>query len=365
MSSARERFLKVAHFESTDVVFPSEWQWFFDGTLDRWKKEGLPADVQVSGYHGPSEYFGFDRVEVLPISLVGLIPPFDVETLEEDATHKVIIDVDGAKKKVFKENRRESMDQWLEYPVKDRKTWQEHKKRLNPHSPARYPMWWNEKKEHYRKRDYALGISVGSFFGWIRNWMGIENLSYTMSDDPSLIEEMYEHLEYYIIETIKPALKDIEFDFAHFWEDMAYKTGSLVSPSFMKKHAVPRYRKVVELLRSKGIDIITLDCDGDIWELIPLWLGCGINGVLPNEVASGMDIVKMRKRFGKNLIISGGIDKRVLSRGKKDIEEEVMSKVPYLLSTSGYFPGIDHLVPSDVPFENYLYYLELIRKLAH
>ena len=59
MSSARERFLKVAHFESTDVVLPSEWQWFFEGTLDRWKKEGLPPDVQVSGYHGPSEYFWF------------------------------------------------------------------------------------------------------------------------------------------------------------------------------------------------------------------------------------------------------------------------------------------------------------------
>jgi len=199
----------------------------------------------------------------------------------------------------------------------------------------------------------------------MRNWIGIENLSYLISDNPSLIEEINEHIEYFIIETIKPALEDIEFDFAIFWEDMAYKSGSLVSPAFVRKYMVPHYKKVTELLHSKGIDIITLDSDGNVWELIPFWLDCGINGILPNEVAAGMDVVKMRKKFGKNLIIAGGIDKRVLSRGKKDIEKEVMDKVPYLLSSGGYFPSVDHSVPPDVPFENYLYYLELIRKLAH
>ncbi len=361
MSSAKERFLKIAHFESSnEVMFPSVWQWFWTETLDRWKKEGLPADVHLS------EYFKFDRTEMFLAGgmVFPLIPAFDVETLEEDLAHKVIIDIDGAKKRVLKEHRQASMDQWLEYPVKDRKTWQEYKKRLNPHSPARYPLWWNEDKKDYRHRDYPLGIFVGSLFGWMRNWIGIQNLSYLMSDDPLLIEEVSEYMEYFIIETIKPALKDIKFDFAHFWEDMAYKSGSLVSPAFVKKYMVPHYKKITELLHLNGVDVITLDSDGNIWELIPIWLDCGINGVLPNEVAAGMDVVKMRRKFGKNLIIIGGIDKRVLAKEKKDIEREVMSKVPYLLSIGGYFPAVDHSVPPDVPFDNYSYYLELVRKLS-
>jgi len=81
-------------------------------------------------------------------------------------------------------------------------------------------------------------------------------------------------------------------------------------------------------------------------------------------VAAGMDIVEMRRKFGKNLIIIGGIDKRALASGRKAIEEEVMKKVPYLLSQGGYFPAIDHSIPPDVPFENYLYYLELLRKIG-
>ena len=56
----------------------------------------------------------------------------------------------------------------------------------------------------------------------------------------------------------------------------------------------------------------------------------GINGVLPNEVAVSMDVVEMRKKFGKNLIISGGIDKRVLAKSNKEIEEEVKRKVGFL-----------------------------------
>jgi len=102
MVSTREKFLKIAHFEATDLMFWAEWFW--PETLDRLKKEGLPADVH------PQEYFGFDRMEMVPVNL-GLIPAFDVETLEENSTHKVIIDSNGAKKKVFKEHRGTSMDQ--------------------------------------------------------------------------------------------------------------------------------------------------------------------------------------------------------------------------------------------------------------
>jgi len=119
----------------------------------------LPDDVH------PSEYFGFDRMEIVPINSEWrglLVPTFDVQTLEENATYKVIIDEDGAKKKVRKEHRRLSMDQWLKYPVKDRKTWREYKKRLNPHSPARYPLWWKEEKEVMSKVPYLL--SSGGYF---------------------------------------------------------------------------------------------------------------------------------------------------------------------------------------------------------
>jgi len=41
-----------------------------------------------------------------------------------------------------------------------------------------------------------------------------------------------------------------------------------------------------------------------------------------------------------------------------------MRKVPRLLARGGYVPGIDHATPSDIPFENFCYLVELLRKLG-
>lgn len=367
--NAREKFLKIARFELTDeLMLPREWQWFWITTLERWRKEGLPEDVHLS------QFFGFERMEMFPIILgehTALLPAFEWQVLEETGDYRIVITEEGIKRKEFipktqgEEKTPRSMSQWLEFPIKNRADWQRFKKRLNPNSPARYPEYWEDKKHYWQQnRDYILGLQVGSFYGWVRDWVGMENLSLMLYDNPHLVHEMIEYLEYFIIETIRKAVEEIKFDFVHFWEDMAYKTGPLVSPKMFKEFILPHYKKITEFLRRYGIDIITVDSDGNIDELIPLWLEGGVNGFLPLEVAAGMDAVALRKKYGKNLILIGNIDKRALIKNKEAIRKEVISKVPYLLSQGGYFPTIDHAVPPDVPFENYMYYLQFLRKIA-
>jgi hypothetical protein len=165
-------------------------------------------------------------------------------------------------------------------------------------------------------------------------------------------------------EIIKRVVKDVKVDEAYFYEDMAYKAGPLISPDMVRRFIVPRYKKITELLRSHGIDIITVDSDGNVMQLVPLWLESGINSIWPLEQAAGNDAVALRKEYGKDLIIGGTIDKRALLKGKEAIKEEVMSKVPFLLEKGGYFPSIDHCVPPDITFENYCYYINTIREVA-
>jgi uroporphyrinogen decarboxylase len=183
-------------------------------------------------------------------------------------------------------------------------------------------------------------------------------------DNPGLIEDMMEQILYLETEIIKRTLKDIKVQQATFWEDMAYKAGSLISPAMVRKFMMPRYKKITDLLHSFGVDVIWVDSDGNLDELIPLWLEVGINFPWPFEVAAGNDAVAVRKKYGKNLIMSGAIDKRALAKGKEAIKEEVMSKVPFLLEQGGYFPTVDHFVPPDVSFENYCYYINLMREVA-
>ena len=95
-----------------------------------------------------------------------------------------------------------------------------------------------------------------------------------------------------------------------------------------------------------------------------MWLESGINFHWPFEVAAHNDAVALRKKYGKDLIIAGTIDKRALIKGKEAIREEVMSKVPFLLEQGGYFPSVDHGVPPDITFANYCYYINLMREVA-
>jgi uroporphyrinogen decarboxylase len=253
---------------------------------------------------------------------------------------------------------------YVDWPVKDRATWNEFKKRLDPNTPERWPADWDAYVQEMNGKSEPLALAVGGFYGDIREMIGSEKILYMFYDDPGLMEDMMEQMLYLEIEVIKRTLKDIKVQRADFWEDMAYKGGSLISPAMVRKLMIPRYKKITDLLHSYGVDVIHLDSDGDISELIPLWLECGINFISPFEVAAHNDAVAMRKKYGKDLIIAGAIDKRALAKGKEAIREEVMSKVPFLLEQGGYFPSVDHSVPPDITFENYCYYINLVREVA-
>jgi hypothetical protein len=73
-----------------------------------------------------------------------------------------------------------------------------------------------------------------------------------------------------------------------------------------------------------------------------------------------MDYRDIRREFGRDLRLIGGIDLDALRRGREAIRREIMEKVPPLLDSGGYIPLADGRVREDVLYENYLYYRELL-----
>ncbi len=141
---------------------------------------------------------------------------------------------------------------------------------------------------------------------------------------------------------------------------MAYKNGPHISPKLFREFMLPCYKKVTDFVRKRGIDIVMVDTDGNHDVLMPLFLEGGVNCLYPLEVASDMDAVTLRKTYGRKLLLIGNIDKRALTLGREAIRREVEKKLT-LTEDGGFIPSIDHAVPSDVPFENYLYYIHLIK----
>ncbi|MFC1913112.1 uroporphyrinogen decarboxylase family protein [Chloroflexota bacterium] len=382
--SARERFLGVCRFERPGDLFLSTpyFNSFWRRTLEEWVKQGAPEQIVDSRFR--ADYFQFEHTRILHEIVSGIamdreidiggkvpyayevppiVPVYQHEFLDEDEHTITLINEGNQKVKVYKDNP-EKMPMFLDHPVKDRSSWQEYKKRLEPASEGRWPADWDSYVEKINGKDAPTMLYVGGFFGFLREWTGLERLLYMFYDDPNLVEDMMEQVCYLSTEIVKRVVKDLRVDHAMFWEDMAFKSGPLISPDMVRKFMLPRYKKVTELLRGGGVDVIFVDSDGNLDELTPLWLEAGINGSWPLECAAGNDAVALRKKYGKDLILGGNIDKRELLKGKDAIREEVMSKVPFLLEKGGYFPSIDHMVPPDITWENYCYLINTMREAA-
>jgi len=378
----RERFRAICLGERPGDVAIMDWfNRYWTDTPKEWVKQGAPRDIlkpegfnryfQLEHIHNLQEIVSEHNRADLPEAEAGegfyvtppILPVFEKKVLREDARHRVEVTYGGSVVEVSKEFPWR-MPKYLERPVKDRASWNEYRKRLDPYTPERWPADWWGFVEKVNSEDTPTLIMVEGFFGILREWTGLENLLYMFYDDPALVEDMMDQVLYLDLGILQRVVRDIKVDFVRIWEDMAYKAGPLISPDMVRKFMVPRYRKLTDFLHSNGIDIIHLDSDGNIEELIPIWLEVGINFLWPLEVAAGMDAVALRKKYGKELILSGNIDKRVFARGKEAIKEEVMSKVPFLVETGGYFPGLDHAIPPDISLEDFRYFINLLREIG-
>jgi uroporphyrinogen decarboxylase len=118
---------------------------------------------------------------------------------------------------------------------------------------------------------------------------------------------------------------------------------------------------MTSFLKSKGVDIILLDTDGDCNELIPLFMEAGITGLYPMEASAGMDVLAARKKY-PDLQILGGVPKSRLVYGKNEIDR-FLEPIAELLKSGGYIPHGDHLIPPDVSWEDFRYYRDKLNHL--
>jgi uroporphyrinogen decarboxylase len=214
------------------------------------------------------------------------------------------------------------------------------------------------------KRNYIYGLHCGSLFGQIRNFIGVENCCYLYLDDEPLFDEIIAAVAELCYQCVKATLETgAKFDFAHFWEDICYKNGPLVTPAVFDEKVGPYYKRITSLLNKYGIDIISLDCDGMIDSLIPTWLNNGVNTMFPIEVGTwNASIAPWRKKYGKELRGVGGMNKNVFALDYASVDAEIERLKP-LIDIGGYIPCPDHRIAPDAKWDNVRYYCDRIRNV--
>lgn len=368
----RERALNLLHYKPVDRM-PAVHFGYWKELLIEWAEQGkISMDLARSQGDGNAADRELDRLigwdfnwQHMVGSHNGLKPGFEHKVLETlpDGTQRI---QNGAGLIERVRPGVVSIPAEDDYLLKDRAAFEELYKPKMQFDPSRVNLEFYKTFNETRDYDAPIGLHLGSVLGEIRSMVSVIGMSYLIYDeDEELfadIVDAYAEMQYQCVKTILET--GAKFDFAHYWEDICFNSGSLISPQIFEELCAKHYKKRNDLCRQYGIDIISLDCDGVTEQLLPVWFENGVNTMFPIEVGTwGDQFEPARKKFGPGMLGVGAMDKTVLREDKAAVDRE-LEKMRRLASLGGFIPCPDHRLMPGTKFELVQYYAEEIKKIT-
>ena len=371
--NTRQRCMNILHYKSVDRM-PAVHFGYWDELLEEWAQQGhIPKEMALTaradgspGQRELDKIIGWDCNWFTTVSPQnGLKPSFETKVLEvlPDGTQRVLTPkgvIERIKPGIV------SIPSEDDYLLKDREAFETLFKPKMLFSPDRVDLEFFKKFNEIRDNEIPVGLSLGSVMGEIRDITTVMGMSYLIYDeDEDLfadIVDTYADMQYKCAEAV--LLTGARFDFAHYWEDICFKSGPLLSPEIFNELCAKHYKKRNDLCHKYGIDIISLDCDGVTEKLIPTWIENGVNVLFPIEIGTwGDQFEGARKKYGEKILGVGAMDKTALRKDKAAVDAEI-ERIKRLVSMGGFIPCPDHRLMPGSKFELVQYYAEEIKKIT-
>lgn len=327
--TTRSRFHKVMRGEMpTDRLPVFEWATWWNKTIERWRGEGLPEELDWSAI---KKYFNHDMDYQL--WLPGMTASADQL---QCAGRSSLVETDADYDRI----------KWALYPT----------------DPTYDVDFWKARAAEQAAGEALIWITFSGFFWWPRELFGIERHLFAFYDQRDLMHRMNQDMVDCQIATLDRFCELVCVpDFMTFAEDMSYNHGPMISKDLFEEFLTPYYAQIIPALKRRGI-VPIIDSDGDIEPLIPWFEAAGLEGILPLERMAGVDVNRIRKNHPKWKMI-GAFDKTVMHLGEERIRAEFERLMPVM--RSGYFiPSVDHQTPPGVSLENYRLYMKLLWEYA-
>lgn len=367
----RERALHILHYQKADRMPAVHFGYWYE-LLEEWAQQGhIGKDVPRMWADGNETDRELDKLlgwDFNWFRTVGpqnkLFPAFEYKVLEKlpDGFMRVQ-NADGLIERI--REGAGSIPAEDDYQLKDREAFETLYKPKMQFSKDRIDYKYFTQDFAKRKdQDLPIGLNLGSVLGDVRNMLSVIGMSYLMCDDYDLFAEIidtYAEMQYQCAEEVLKT--GAKFDFAHYWEDICFKNGPLISPAMFEELCAKHYKKRNDLCKKYGIDIISLDCDGVTEKLLPVWFENGVNTMFPIEVGTwGDQFAAAREKFGKGMLGVGAMDKTALRKDKAAVDEE-LKRMQKLVELGGFIPCPDHRLMPGTKWELVQYYAEEVKKL--
>ncbi|MBR5453691.1 MAG: hypothetical protein IKV54_06395 [Clostridia bacterium] len=367
----RERAINILHYKDADRL-PAVHFGYWSELLDEWAEQGkIPRELAGDYFDGSWKDKELDKLigwdfnwEYAEYTNNAIYPKFEEKELEvlPDGSIRVLNNL-GVVERI--KPGIASIPAEDDYTLKDREAFETLYRPRMQYFPERVDIEHFKNFNETRDLSRPIGLHIGSVLGSIRDMTSVIGMSYLMYDeDEDLFADIVDTFAEMQYQCVKAVLETgAKFDFAHYWEDICFKNGPLLSPEKFDELCGKHYKKRNDLCREYGIDIITLDCDGVTEKLLPTWFENGVNTMFPIEVGTwGDQFEAARNKFGRGMLGIGGMDKTVLRRDKAAVDAEI-ERLKRLVSLGGFIPCPDHRLMPGTKFELVQYYAEEIKKI--
>lgn len=227
---------------------------------------------------------------------------------------------------------------------------------------------WKKQIKRLKEREHVLMVRVheGFFLSMgVGDGRTFSRLMYQIADEPDFVREFMRVMGQYAARLTEAVLREVEVDALVFSEPIGSNHGALISPRTYESLVLPSYEPLLATAREYGVRTIICRTYANIKALIPSLLKWGIDCLWACEVEQQvMNYPGLRQEFGRELKLIGGIDLDALRKGPEAIRAAVETVAP-LTQDGGYIPLADGRVRADVPYENYIYYRELLKNITH
>ncbi len=349
-SVGREEYLDCMTFKRNDRPLFTEIFGPLLGLKEEWEEQGAtPEELDFSAFTYRCEARGG-----LPVR-TGRCGGHPEEVIEETEDHRLWRDGLGRTMKLSK--KAATLPLPMDFPVKTIDNWLKIKPWYE-FSEERLAADWRGAWKKHRAKDKVIAVGIPGGFDEPRQLLGEEALCMAYYEQPELIHDILGTIGETAVKVLDVVSSEVQVDMLSVHEDMAGKSGPLAGPAQIEEFIKPYYRRVWDLLKSRGARLFDQDSDGDMNSVMDIFIDSGVNCMHPMEPAANMDIVKVREKYGTRLAFYGGIDKHVLRKSREEIVAELEYKIPPMVASGGCVLALDHRIPNGTPLENYKFYVE-------
>lgn len=182
--------------------------------------------------------------------------------------------------------------------------------------------------------------------------VGYERLCYLLTDDPHLVERVFEEVSTRLVRYYELASCHLAVGACIDNDDWGFKTHTLLSPRHMRRYVFPWHRQIVEMVHRAGKPVILHSC-GHFERILDDLFEMGFDGRHSYEDAI-MPVEEAYERFHDRFAVLGGIDVDFLCRNKPAvIYERSRAMLERSVELGSYALGSGNSIPDYVPDESF------------